>query len=94
MTEAAIDNRLFRHLYVSLGEPIGDAAWGVRIYIKPFVSWIWAGCFLMALGGLLALSDKRYRLKAKVTESARPPGPQVAGPAQVGPGASPITVSS
>jgi len=94
MTEAAIDNRLFRHLYVSLGEPIGDAAWGVRIYIKPFVSWIWAGCFLMALGGLLALADKRYRLKAKVTESARPPGSQVAGPAQVGPGTSPITVSS
>jgi len=49
-------------LYVSLGEPIADGAWSVRIYHKPFVTWIWAGCLLMAMGGLLALSDRRYRL--------------------------------
>ena len=48
-------------IYVSLGEPIGDGSWSVRIYDKPFVTWIWAGCLLMAIGGLLALSDRRYR---------------------------------
>jgi cytochrome c-type biogenesis protein CcmF len=61
MTEAAIDTGLTRDLYVSLGEPAGDGAWGVRIYLKPFVDWIWGGCFLMAAGGLIALSDRRYR---------------------------------
>jgi cytochrome c-type biogenesis protein CcmF len=61
MTEAAIDAGLARDLYVSLGDPVGDGAWGVRIYIKPFVDWIWGGAFLMALGGVLALSDRRYR---------------------------------
>ncbi len=63
MTEAAIDTGILRDLYVSLGEPIPDSeAWAVRIYLKPFVDWIWAGCLLMALGGLLAVSDRRYRI--------------------------------
>lgn len=62
MTEAAIDTGLFRDLYASLGEPVDGGAWVVRIYHKPFVDWIWGGAFLMALGGLLAVSDKRYRL--------------------------------
>ena len=61
MTEADIDTGLTRDLYVSLGEPVGDGAWGVRVYIKPFVDWIWGGCFIMALGGFLALADRRYR---------------------------------
>jgi cytochrome c-type biogenesis protein CcmF len=61
MTEAAIDTGLTRDIYVSLGEPVGNGAWGVRVYYKPFVDWIWGGCFVMALGGLLALSDRRYR---------------------------------
>jgi cytochrome c-type biogenesis protein CcmF len=61
MTEAAIDAGITRDLYVSLGEPVGDGAWGVRIYHKPFVNWIWGGCLLMAFGGFLALSDRRYR---------------------------------
>jgi cytochrome c-type biogenesis protein CcmF len=61
MTEADIDTGFTRDLYLSLGEPVGDGGWGVRIYHKPFVDWIWGGCFLMALGGLLALSDRRYR---------------------------------
>jgi len=62
MTEAAIRSMPTGDLYVSLGEPIADGAWSVRIYHKPFVTWIWAGCLLMAMGGLLALSDRRYRL--------------------------------
>lgn len=63
MTEAAIDSGLTRDLYVSLGEPMNENEWSVRIYHKPFVDWIWGGCFLMALGGFLAITDRRYRKK-------------------------------
>lgn len=65
MTEAAIDVNGLRHLYVSLGEPLDGNAWSVRIYYKPFIDWIWGGCLLMAMGGLLAISDRRYRLKLR-----------------------------
>jgi cytochrome c-type biogenesis protein CcmF len=67
LTEAAIQTGVFRDLYVSLGEaiPESDGAWAVRVYIKPFIDWIWAGCFLMALGGILAVSDRRYRIHKK-----------------------------
>jgi cytochrome c-type biogenesis protein CcmF len=67
MTEAAIDAGVLGDLYVSLGEPIPDSngAWAVRVYIKPFVDWIWAGCLLMSLGGILAISDRRYRIHNK-----------------------------
>jgi cytochrome c-type biogenesis protein CcmF len=65
MTEADIEAGVVRDKYVSLGEPLENGAWSVRIYIKPFVQWIWAGCILMALGGILALSDKRYRILNK-----------------------------
>ena len=61
MTEADIDPGLFRDLYVALGEPLTQSAWGVRIQIKPFVRWIWIGGLLSALGGILAVGDKRYR---------------------------------
>ena len=70
MTEAAIDTGFTRDLYVSLGEPVGDGAWVVRIYHKPFVDWIWGGAFLMALGGILAVSDRRYRLARKAEREA------------------------
>jgi cytochrome c-type biogenesis protein CcmF len=72
MTEAAIDAGVLRDLYVSLGEPVEAAAWGVRIYVKPFINWIWGGCFLMSLGGLIALSDRRYRFKVNVAEAQQP----------------------
>jgi len=65
MTEAAIDSGFTRDLYVSLGEPVSGGAWSVRIYHKPFVNWIWGGCGLMALGGLFAISDRRYRLASR-----------------------------
>jgi cytochrome c-type biogenesis protein CcmF len=61
MTDAAIDAGPTRDLYVSLGEPLGGGAWAVRVYYKPFVDWIWAGCLLMALGGALSLAHRRYR---------------------------------
>ena len=63
MTEAAIDAGVTRDLYVSLGEQVEGGAWIVRVYVKPFIDWIWGGCLLMALGGLLAVSDRRYRRK-------------------------------
>ena len=65
MTEAAIDAGFTRDIYVSLGEPLDNHAWAVRVYYKPFVDWIWGGCLLMALGGLFAVMDKRYRLRIK-----------------------------
>lgn len=60
MTDAAIDVTPFRDVYIALGEPVDEAAWSVRLYFKPFVRWIWCGGFMMLLGGLLALTDKRY----------------------------------
>ena len=65
MTEAAIDTNVFRDLYVSLGEPVDNVSWIVRVQHKPLVSWIWVGCLLMALGGLLAASDRRYRIRQR-----------------------------
>jgi cytochrome c-type biogenesis protein CcmF len=69
MTEAAIDAGVLRDVYVSLGEPIDrdkpEGEWAVRVYYKPFVDWIWGGCVLMALGGLLAMLDRRYRIKSR-----------------------------
>ena len=67
MTEAAIDTGFTRDLYVSLGEAVGGGAWIVRVYVKPFIDWIWGGCLVMALGGLLAATDKRYRLRTRQT---------------------------
>ena len=63
MTEAAIDAGVTRDLYVALGEPLEDGSWAVRIYYKPFMRWVWGGGLIMAIGGFVALSDRRYRLK-------------------------------
>jgi cytochrome c-type biogenesis protein CcmF len=64
MTEAAISRSVTRDLYVSLGESLDEGrSWIVRLYVKPFVNWIWAGCVLMALGAVLAVADRRYRLR-------------------------------
>ena len=71
MTETAIDSGIFRHLYISLGEQVSDDAWSVRVYYKPFVGWIWFGAVLMALGGGLAVSDRRYALAARKEREAR-----------------------
>ena len=70
MTEAAIDVGVTRDLYVALGEPLGDGSWAVRLYYKPLVHWIWFGPALMALGGLLAASDRRYRRRAPAPRAA------------------------
>jgi cytochrome c-type biogenesis protein CcmF len=70
MTETAIDQGVFRDLYISLGEPLSGGAWSVRVYYKPFVVWIWGGAVLMALGGGLAVSDRRYALAARKQRAA------------------------
>jgi len=67
-TIAAID--LMRGLYISLGEPVGNTAWVVRVYSKPLVALIWGGCLVMAIGGALALSDRRYRLARSADREA------------------------
>ena len=62
MTEAAIDDGLFRDLFVAMGEPIGqDGAWAMRLHYKPMVRWMWLGAIMMALGGFTTVADKRYR---------------------------------
>ncbi|WP_374338733.1 heme lyase CcmF/NrfE family subunit [Methyloversatilis sp.] len=66
MTEAAIDSGFTRDVYVSMGEPLPDGeAWIVRIFYKPFVNWIWFGALIMALGGVIAAADRRYRKLAQ-----------------------------
>ncbi|MEG3192611.1 heme lyase CcmF/NrfE family subunit [Lysobacter sp. D1-1-M9] len=62
MTEAAISRGITRDLYVALGEPLGGGAWALRVHIKPFVRWIWAGALLMMLGGFVTAADRRFRL--------------------------------
>jgi cytochrome c-type biogenesis protein CcmF len=71
MTEAAIDAGLFRDLFVAIGEPLGnEGAWSLRVYYKSFIRWIWLGGVFMAVGGLLAASDRRYRLPQPKTAVA------------------------
>ncbi|MGB5177434.1 MAG: cytochrome c-type biogenesis CcmF C-terminal domain-containing protein, partial [Gammaproteobacteria bacterium] len=69
MTEAGIDPGFTRDIYVSLGEALGGGDWSLRLYYKPFVRWVWLGGILIAIGGLLAATDKRYRM-ARVSSTA------------------------
>ena len=82
MTEAAIDPGFFRDLYVSLGEPLTGEAWAVRLQYKPLIRWIWLGAILMAVGGTLAIMDRRYRLKLKKSQpeeaASSPKKPEIA----------------
>jgi cytochrome c-type biogenesis protein CcmF len=77
MTEAGIDWGLLRDHYVALGESLGEGAWAVRVQQKPFMRWVWLGSVLMAIGGTLAISDRRYRL-ARRRDTAVVPGTEVA----------------
>lgn len=63
-TEAGIDNGFTRDVYVTLGEPQAGGGWALRVWLKPFANWIWGGTIIMALGGFLSLSDRRYRFAA------------------------------
>ena len=71
MTEAAIQPGFTRDLYVALGEPVGtEGAWTMRVQYKPLVRWIWLGPLMMAIGGLLAASDRRYRPSTRKVQAA------------------------
>ncbi len=73
-TEAAIDNGVLRDLYVVIGDPQEGGGFAVRTYIKPFANWIWAGAIIMSLGGILSLTDRRYRIGAGVRKAPIPQG--------------------
>jgi cytochrome c-type biogenesis protein CcmF len=70
MTEAAIDTGLWRDIYVAMGDALDDGAWAIRLHYKPMVRFIWLGALIMAIGGLLAIVDKRYKLKVKTNKAA------------------------
>ena len=61
-TEAAISNGVIRDFYLVIGDPQQGGGWAVRTYVKPLANWIWAGAIIMALGGVLSLTDRRYRV--------------------------------
>ena len=75
MTEAGIDAGFFRDIYVSLGEALDAGSWSLRLYYKPLVRWIWLGGILIAIGGLLAAFDRRYRLAVQRKLAAAEPSP-------------------
>ena len=77
MTEAGIAAGFFADTYISLGEPLDNGAWAVRLHYKPLVRWVWLGALLMAVGGTLAVFDKRY---ARQRRRAVPPSPAAAVP--------------
>jgi len=85
MTIAAIAVGVTGDRYVSLGEPLVaddlSGAWSVRIYLKPFIDWIWCGAFLMALGGFVAVCDRRYRLAVRRRAASLVAGSGSAAPA-------------
>ena len=89
MTEAAIDPGFTRDLYVALGEPLGgNDAWAVRIYVKPFIRWIWLGALLMMLGGFVAAADRRFRRElaadGEAADAPTPTPPPALQPAPAG----------
>ena len=73
MTEAAIDSRIARDVFIALREPLGDDAWAVRVQVKPLIRFLWLGTLLMALGGVLAVTDRRYRLPVRAAAPAAHP---------------------
>ena len=82
MTEAAIRPGVTRDLFVALGEPLGGNAWAVRVHVKPYIRWVWAGALLMALGALVTAVDRRFRRTRKENrisnnDSADPELPEV-----------------
>ena len=70
-TISAIRPGLYRDLYVALGEPLDNGAWSVRVYVKPFVRWIWLGGLCMMFGGFVAATDRRFRTLPDRVEKKR-----------------------
>ncbi len=74
MTEADIDVGFWRDVFASLGEPLDNGAWSMRLSYRPLISWIWLGSILMSIGGILAVLDRRYRLKPKPRKARKQSG--------------------
>jgi cytochrome c-type biogenesis protein CcmF len=68
MAQTSLHRGFFRDLYVNMGEPLPGGAWVMRVYYKPFMNWVWAGAILMGLGGFLAATDRRYRVRVRREE--------------------------
>ena len=83
MTEASIDANLERDIFIALGEPLGDGSWAVRVQVKPLIRLIWFGPLIMAIGGLLAMSDRRYRVRARPSPDSVSLALPQAGPQEV-----------
>ena len=79
MTEAGIDASWNKDLFVALGDQLGAGSWSVRVQYKPMIRFIWLGALIMALGGLIAVSDRRYRLEAAKASEASPVAAEPAG---------------
>ncbi|PQO23782.1 heme lyase NrfEFG subunit NrfE [Rhodobacteraceae bacterium WD3A24] len=79
-TEAGIDSGFLRDVYLVLGDPQEGGGWAVRSFLKPLANWLWGGAIIMALGGLLSLSDRRYRVASG--RARKQPGPAAAVPAE------------
>jgi len=79
MTEADIDAGLFRDVFVAIGERISDEAWAIRLQYKPLIRWLWLGSLVMAIGGFLAISDKRYRIRLRKEEKVEAHSAQTGG---------------
>ena len=65
MTESGIARGVFADAYVAIGESLGGDSWAMRVHVKPFVRWIWAGALLMALGAGVTAFDRRFRATRK-----------------------------
>jgi cytochrome c-type biogenesis protein CcmF len=73
-SQAAISVNWARDLFVAMGNPLGAGAWSMRIQYKPLVRYIWLGAIIMAVGGIVAATDRRYRSRIRATSTDPVPG--------------------
>ncbi len=88
MTEAGIDMKLSKDIFAALGDDLGSGRWSVRAQVRPMINYVWLAAFLMAVGGIIAACDRRYRVTAAVREKSPETGSVVSGPAVSGPAVS------
>ncbi|HPF27397.1 MAG TPA: heme lyase CcmF/NrfE family subunit [Steroidobacteraceae bacterium] len=81
MTEADIDTRWNKNIFAALGEDLGAGSWSIRAQIRPLIDYVWLAAFLMAFGGAIAASDRRYRLAIRTEQDTASAGPAIEGAA-------------